>query len=68
MATLETQYKNYLSHNPESKFTFEEWREYMAKNIEKSISRLIEENDLCEKHWIRKSEGTCLKCLEENNK
>jgi hypothetical protein len=27
MATLETQYKNYLIVNPESKFTFEEWME-----------------------------------------
>jgi len=25
MATLETQYKNYLKENPESTFTFEEW-------------------------------------------
>jgi len=27
MATLETQYKNYLVVNTESKFTFEEWME-----------------------------------------
>jgi hypothetical protein len=28
MATLETQYKNFLSDNPDSKLTFEEWSLY----------------------------------------
>ena len=27
MATLETQYKNYLLENPTKKITFEEWKE-----------------------------------------
>lgn len=26
MATLEKQYKNYLKENPDSKFTFDEWK------------------------------------------
>lgn len=26
MAKLETQYKNYLKQNPDSKLTFEEWK------------------------------------------
>ena len=26
MSTLETQYKNYLKENPNSKLTFEEWQ------------------------------------------
>lgn len=33
MATLETQYKNYLKDNPDSKFTFDEWKEWFASNI-----------------------------------
>jgi hypothetical protein len=28
MATLETQYKNFLLENPESMLTFDEWKEW----------------------------------------
>jgi hypothetical protein len=68
MSTLETQYKNFLSDNKESEFTFDEWKLWQAKSIEDSMKRLSMENDLCEKHWIPKREGSCVKCIEENNK
>jgi recombinational DNA repair protein RecR len=68
MSTLETQYKSFLSNNPDSEFTFEEWKDYKAKNIQESITRMTRENDLCEKHWVLKREGTCVKCIDENNK
>lgn len=68
MSTLETQYRNYLSDNPESKFTFEEWKDDMARNIQESMERMVRENDICEKHWILKREGMCVKCIDENHK
>jgi len=33
MATLETQYKNFLLENPNSKFTFDEWKEWFGKQL-----------------------------------
>lgn len=33
MATLETQYKNFLLENPESKLTFDEWKEWLGNQI-----------------------------------
>jgi len=68
MSTLETQYKNFLSDNQESEFTFDEWKLWLAKSIEDSMKRLSTENDLCETHWILKKEGSCVRCMEENNK
>ena len=68
MSTLETQYRNFLSDDPESKFTFDEWKLWLAESIEASMKKLSIENDLCEKHWILKKEGSCVKCIEENNK
>jgi hypothetical protein len=68
MSTLETQYKNFLSDNQESEFTFDEWKLWLAKSIGDSMKRLSTENDLCENHWILKKEGSCVKCMEENNK
>jgi hypothetical protein len=68
MSTLETQYRNFLSRNPDSEFTFDEWKDHMAKNIQESMSRAVRDNDICEKHWILKREGTCIKCIDENNK
>jgi ribosome biogenesis protein Nip4 len=68
MSTLETQYRNYLSQNPAIEFTFDEWKEHVAKNIHEPMSQIIRDNDLCEKHWVLKREGTCVKCIDENNK
>jgi hypothetical protein len=40
MATLETQYKNFKINNPDSTFTFEEWKEDMSKKMEKGFKEL----------------------------
>ena len=37
MATLETQYKNYQSENPDSTLTFDEWRKEFGTNILKQL-------------------------------
>lgn len=68
MSQLTTQYRDFLSKNPESELTFEEWKLDLVKNIENSMNKLVNENVLCEKHWILKKEGSCTKCIEENNK
>jgi hypothetical protein len=55
MATLETQYKNFLLENPNSKFTFEEWKEWLGKQLEealkdiKNMERTFNSDDLS---WI----------------
>ena len=43
MATLETQYENFLLENPESNITFEEWKVLLGKQLEQVIKD-IEEN------------------------
>ena len=43
MSTLETQYKNYLINNPESTFTFEEWKEDLGDKIGKQMSDILKE-------------------------
>ncbi len=40
MATLETQYKNYLLGNPDSKFTFEEWKEWLGNQLNEALEDL----------------------------
>jgi len=47
MATLETQYKNYLLENPNSNLTFEEWKIRLGDIISNGIEILEknEEND-----------------------
>ena len=54
MATLETQYKNFLLENPKSKLTFEEWKrevlEPMATNILEQVESLQELQKLTEKN------------------
>jgi hypothetical protein len=45
MATLETQYKNFLLENPESKRTFEEWKEWFGNQILEQINELRNESD-----------------------
>ena len=37
MSALETQYKNFLSENPDSKFTFEDWKREILKPHAKII-------------------------------
>ena len=43
MATLETQYKNYLIGNPESTFTFEEWKEDFGGRIGSQMAEILKE-------------------------
>ena len=40
MATLETQYKNFLLENPESKLTFDEWKEWLGKQLGEAIKNI----------------------------
>ena len=40
MATLETQYKNFLLENPESKLTFDEWKKWLGNQIGDELKRL----------------------------
>jgi len=42
MATLETQYKNYMKIHPESKFTFEQWKEAWGKELKEALTELQE--------------------------
>lgn len=39
MATLETQYKDYMANNPDSTFTFEEWREWWGQTLREAWER-----------------------------
>ena len=43
MATLETQYRNYMEENPLSEFTFDQWKEYHGRMIVQAIKPLISE-------------------------
>lgn len=40
MATLETQYQNYLAENPDSSFTFDEWSKWFGNNLKESFEKL----------------------------
>ena len=40
MATLETQYKNYLLENPDSKFTFDEWKVWLGNQLNEALEDL----------------------------
>jgi chaperonin cofactor prefoldin len=43
MATLETQYKNYLNENPESDLSFEDWIIRLGENIKSEFEKMMEE-------------------------
>lgn len=43
MATLETQYENFLLKYPESNITFEEWKVLLGKQLEQ-VLKDIEKN------------------------
>ena len=40
MATLETQYKNFLKDNPSENISFEEWKQRWTENIRAFIEQL----------------------------
>ena len=46
MATLETQYKNYLLENPDSKFTFDEWKEWLGNQLNEALKDLKKQKKL----------------------
>jgi hypothetical protein len=50
MATLETQYKNYLLENPNSNLTFEEWKIRLGDIISKGIE-ILEKNEENDKQY-----------------
>lgn len=43
MATLETQYKNFLINNPDSLFTYEEWLDWHAKQLSEALQKAVDE-------------------------
>ena len=55
MATLETQYKNFLLDNPDSKFTFEEWKEWFGKQLAESIKNMERTFNSDNLSWIGSS-------------
>ena len=42
MATLETQYKNYLNDNPNSEITFDEWKEWFGNQLVNAFKKMEE--------------------------
>jgi hypothetical protein len=52
MATLETQYKNFLLDNPDSKFNFEEWKEWFGKQLVESIKNMERTFNSYDLSWI----------------
>jgi predicted HAD superfamily Cof-like phosphohydrolase len=44
MATLETQYKNYLDKNPLSEFTFEQWKKWWGQELTREFKNMENKN------------------------
>ena len=44
MATLETQYKNYLDKNPLSEFTFEQWKNWWGQELTRAFKNMENKN------------------------
>ena len=40
MSTLETQHRNYLKENPNSTFTFDEWKEWHGNQLKQAITNM----------------------------
>ena len=43
MATLESQYDSYKRNNPDSTFTFEEWKSWLGENLKEAFRKFEEE-------------------------
>ena len=43
--TLQSQYKRFLFENPESTFTFEEWKIWFGSKLKDSFSKLLEKQN-----------------------
>jgi hypothetical protein len=40
MATLETQYRNYMESNPTAEFTFEEWKKWWGDTLHNAFTEM----------------------------
>ena len=49
MATLETQYKNYLDKNPLSEFTFDQWKKWHGEMLQQAYIDMEVSKSLYEK-------------------
>jgi len=46
MATLETQYKNYMEKNPLSEFTFDQWKKWHGESIAKTFDQYYKDKEV----------------------
>lgn len=63
MATLDTQYKNYLAEHPDSTYTYEQWLEFHSTMLGESLKDL--ELKFCTTHEREKVNGICAECHAE---
>ena len=47
MATLETQYKNFLKDNPDSTFSFNEWKQWHGNEIKQALTDMQNKYNKC---------------------
>jgi hypothetical protein len=45
MATLETQYNSFLHENPNSNFSFSEWKEWQGNQIKKELANIMKADE-----------------------
>jgi hypothetical protein len=45
MATLETQYKNFLKNNPKTDLPFEEWKKINARLVKQALINMMKEDE-----------------------
>jgi hypothetical protein len=45
MATLETQYKNFLKDNPDTTFSFNEWMSWHRIQIEQALIQMMQDDE-----------------------
>ncbi len=45
MATLETQYKNYLDKNPLSEFTFDQWKKWHGEMLQRAFDEMAKKQE-----------------------
>ncbi len=46
MATLETQYRNYMEKNPLSEFTFDQWKKWHGVSITKAFDQYYKDKEV----------------------
>lgn len=45
MATLETQYNRFLKSNPDTTFSFNEWKQWHGNQIEQAIIKMMQDDE-----------------------